>query len=520
MQQVADQARARFSLDPSFVVGDVDRRLFGSFVEHMGRCVYTGIYEPEHPEADSEGFRQDVRELTRELGVTLVRYPGGNFVSSYRWEDGVGPREDRPTRLDLAWRGIEPNAVGVNEFMDWARAVDVQPMMAVNLGTRGVQEAVDLLEYCNHPEGTYFSDLRRSHGVKEPHDIRLWCLGNELDGPWQMGQKTPYEYGRLAAETGKAMRMVDPDIELVAVGSSNSRMATFGTWEAEVLEQAYDQVDYISLHDYYEETEGDLASFLASAVDMDRFIGSVAATADHVGAKRRSRKQLKLSFDEWNVWYHSRFVGPQNLEWTFARDLIEDEFNVADAVVVGDLLITLLRHADRIGIACQAQLVNIIAPIRTEPGGRSWRQSIFQPFAHTARLARGQVLRVEPTAPRVHTTKYGDVSALDATATYDSESGEVVVLAVHRGQVATLPVDVDLRALVARHGELRIVEHHVLCDEDLSAVNTADDPDRVTARQGSGATVRDGQLCMPLPAVSWSVLRLEPVPPSENGRDT
>ncbi|MGZ4589263.1 MAG: arabinosylfuranosidase ArfA [Actinomycetes bacterium] len=501
---------ARFALDPSFVIADVDRRLFGSFVEHMGRCVYTGIYEPEHPTADAEGFRGDVRDLTRELGVSVVRYPGGNFVSSYRWEDGVGPREERPTRLDLAWRGIEPNHVGVNEFMSWARGAGVEPMMAVNLGTRGVQEAVDLLEYCNHPEDTYWSDLRRSHGAKEPHAIKLWCLGNELDGPWQMGQKTPYEYGRLAAETAKAMRMVDPEIELVAVGSSNSHIPTFGAWEAEVLDQAYDQVDYISLHDYYEETEGDLASFLASSVDMDAFIDAVVATADHIAAKRRSKKRLKLSFDEWNVWYQSRFVGQRNLEWTFARDLIEDEFNVADAVVVGSLLITLLRHSDRVGVACQAQLVNIIAPIRTRPGGAAWRQTIFHPFAQTARLARGRVLRVEPTGPRVRTAKFGDVPALDATATYDAESGGVVVLAVHRGQDASLPLEVDLRALVARHGDLRVAEHLVLSDDDLSATNSEREPDRVGPRTGVGSSVDSGCLTVPLPPVSWTAIRLQP----------
>src|SRR5690349_2053577 len=250
----------------------------------MGRCVYTGVFEPDHPSATPEGFRGDVLELTRELGVSVVRYPGGNFVSSYRWEDGVGPVDERPVRLDLAWRGVEPNAMGLNEFMQWARLADVEPMMAVNLGTRGVQEALDLLEYCNHPEGTYWSDLRRSHGVKEPHDIRLWCLGNELDGPWQMGQKTATEYGRLAAETAKAMRMVDPDIQLVAVGSSNSGMPQFGSWEAEVLRHTYEHVDYISLHDYYEQHDDDVASFLASSADMDRLIGSVVATADDVAA--------------------------------------------------------------------------------------------------------------------------------------------------------------------------------------------------------------------------------------------
>jgi alpha-L-arabinofuranosidase len=503
--------RASFTLDPAFVVGEVDRRLFGSFVEHMGRCVYTGIYEPDHPTADADGFRGDVLDLTRELGVSVVRYPGGNFVSSYRWEDGVGPKAERPTRLDLAWRGIEPNEVGVNEFMGWARGAGVEPMMAVNLGTRGVQEAVDLIEYCNHPEGSYWSDLRRSHGMKEPHGITLWCLGNELDGPWQMGQKTAYEYGRLAAETAKAMRMVDGDIELVAVGSSNSRMPTFGAWEAEVLEHTYDHVDYISLHDYYEETEGDLGSFLASAVDMDRFIDAVVATADHVGAKRRSRKKLKLSFDEWNVWYQSRFVGQQNLDWTFARDLIEDEFTVADAVVVGDLLITLLRHADRVGVACQAQLVNIIAPIRTEAGGPAWRQSIFHTFAETARLARGAVLQVAPLSPRYETAQYGDVPALDATATYDEASGEVVVLAVNRRQDGSLRLEVDLRALADRHGDLTVAEHSVLTDDDLRATNGKDRPDRVALRAGSGAETADGHLRVELPAVSWNAVALRPV---------
>lgn len=503
-------APASFALDPATVVAPVERRLFGSFVEHMGRCVYTGIYEPEHSSADQFGFRSDVLELTRELGVSVVRYPGGNFVSSYRWEDGVGPRENRPTRLDLAWRGIEPNHVGLNEFMGWAGEAGVEPMMAVNLGTRGVQDAVDLIEYTNHREGTHFSDLRRSHGAKEPHDVRLWCLGNELDGPWQMGQKTPHEYGRLAAETAKAMRMVDPRIELVAVGSSNSHMPTFGTWEREVLEQTYEQVDYISLHDYYEQTGDDLGSFLASSVDMDAFIGAVVATADSVGAQLRSPKKLKLSFDEWNVWYQARFVGQQNLDWTFARDLIEDEFSVADAVVVGGFLITLLRHADRVGVACQAQLVNVIAPIRTRAEGPAWRQTIFHPFALTSRLARGVVLRVEVTSPDVDTAKFGPVAALDATATYDEATGEVVVLAVNRSTDQGLPIDVDLRAVVARHGPLRIAEHLQIADDDSGATNTEGAPDRVVPCAGSGSTVQDGRLQALLPAVSWSVLRLQP----------
>jgi alpha-N-arabinofuranosidase len=499
---------ARLTVDPAFGIGDVDRRLFGSFVEHMGRCVYTGIYEPGHPSAGPDGFRGDVLDLVRELGVTVVRYPGGNFVSGYRWEDGVGPVGDRPTRLDLAWRSVERNAVGLNEFAGWARAAGVQPMLAVNLGTRGVQEACDLLEYSNHPGGTYWSDLRIKHGIREPHEIRLWCLGNELDGPWQVGQKTADEYGRLAAETAKAMRMVDPRIELVACGSSNSAMPTFGGWEATVLRHAYEYVDYISLHNYYEETGGDLDSFLASSHDMEQAIEAVVATADHVRATLRSRKRIRLSFDEWNVWYQSRFPGQDRLDWAEGPELIEDVFTAADAVVVGSLLITLLRHADRIGIACQAQLVNVIAPILTRPGGPAWRQTIFHPFALTARFARGAVLRVEQPPrrgwPRYPTARYGDVPLLDATATADEQTGELAVFAVNRGRREPLLLEADLRPMPG----CRLVEHVVLAEGDLGARNTADAPDRVRPRTTTGTRVDADRLVAALPPVSWNLIRL------------
>jgi alpha-N-arabinofuranosidase len=495
-------------LDPRFTLAEVDRRLFGSFVEHMGRCVYTGIYEPDHPTADATGFRGDVLELVRELGPTLVRYPGGNFVSSYRWEDGVGPVEDRPTRLDLAWRSLEPNTVGLNEFMHWARTAAVEPMMAVNLGTRGVQEACDLLEYSNHPGGTFFSDLRRSHGVKDPHDVKLWCLGNELDGPWQIGQKTAHEYGRLAAEAGKAMRLVDPSIELVAVGSSNSGMPTFAAWESTVLEHTYDVVDYISLHAYYEQHGDDVESFLATAVDMDRFIDAVIATADHVGAKLRSPKKLRLAFDEWNVWYQDRFVGQSNLDWQYARRLIEDSYTVVDAVVVGSYLISLLNHADRVAIACQAQLVNIIAPILTEPGGPAWRQTIFHPFAQAARLARGRVLRPLIDSPLYATERFGEVPVLHATATFDDATGELCLFAVNRSTTEALPLTADVRGF----GTMQVTEHSVLADDDLQARNTAEHPDRVEPRPGHGARLDDGQLTVGLPPASWNVLRLSPRP--------
>ncbi|GIJ49303.1 alpha-N-arabinofuranosidase [Virgisporangium aliadipatigenens] len=495
---------ARVSIDPAFAIGDVDRRLFGSFVEHMGRCVYGGVFEPGHPEADPSGLRGDVLALTRELGVSVVRYPGGNFVSGYRWEDGVGPVGDRPRRLDLAWKSIETNAFGLDEFMRWARAARVEPMLAVNLGTRGVQEACDLLEYANHPGGGHFSDLRRKHGVEQPYGVRLWCLGNELDGPWQVGHKTAEEYGRLAAETAKAMKLVDPSVSLVACGSSNRGMPTFAAWEATVLEHTYDHVDYISAHTYYDPSDGDRASMLASAVDMDAFIREVVATADHVAAKQRQRRRLKISFDEWNVWYQARLQHDLDRRgWEEAPALIEDTYTALDAVVVGDLLVTLLRHADRVGIACQAQLANVIAPIRTITGGPAWRQSIFHPFALTARHATGTVLRTEPTGPTHETTRHGEVSTVDTVATYDSDSGALALFAVNRGD-SDLVLDVDLRGLPGLAG----VAHTTLdAGAAPDAANTADAPERVVPRHVGVPALDAGRARILLPAASWNLIR-------------
>ena len=494
------------TIDPAFAIAPVPPRLFGSFVEHMGRCVYGGIYEPGHPEADLDGLRMDVVKLTRELGVTLVRYPGGNFVSGYRWEDGVGPRDQRPVTLDLAWRSLEPNTFGLNEFMTWARTADVEPMMAVNLGTRGVEDACNLLEYANFAGGTRYSDLRIAHGVREPHNIRLWCLGNEMDGPWQVGGKTATEYGRLAAEVAKAMRRIDPDLELVACGSSNERMPTFGSWEAEVLDHAYEHVDYISLHAYFEQ-RGDRTAFLASGHTMDQFIDGVVATCDYVGAKKRSRRKLKLSFDEWNLWYESRFVGQDHLDWARAPRLIEDEYTVEDAVVVGSLLMSLLRHSDRVAAACLAQLVNVIAPIRTEPDGAAWRQTIFYPFALTARHARGEVLRVELAGPNLHSDSVGDVPAVDVAATRDPGTGQVTIFAVNRDEHDTAA----LRLRLATTETLQVVEHLVLGGEDLLASNSRDAPNRVAPRTSASHAVDDGYVTIELPPVSWTMTRLCPL---------
>src|SRR5215213_8659228 len=278
----------RFTLGAiGFTLGAIDRRLFGSFVEHLGRCVYEGIYEPGHHTANARGFRTDVIELVRELGVSIVRYPGGNFVSGYRWEDGIGPKTERPTRLDLAWHSTETNEVGLDEFAGWLEDVGSDLMYVVNLGTRGVQEALDVLEYTNIRSGTTLSDARIANGRNEPYATTMWCLGNEMDGPWELGHSGADDYGKLASKTAKAMRQLNPSVELVVCGSSSAQMRTFGSWEHTVLKHTYDDVDFIACHAYYEVLDGDVLSFLASAVNMDRFIESVISAADAVQARAR-----------------------------------------------------------------------------------------------------------------------------------------------------------------------------------------------------------------------------------------
>jgi alpha-N-arabinofuranosidase len=282
--------KATLTLHREFSVGTVDKRIYGSFIEHLGRAVYRGIYEPGHREADELGFRKDVIHLVREMGVPIVRYPGGNFVSGYNWEDGVGPVDKRPAKMDLAWMTLESNKIGTNEFAEWAKRAGTEVMMAVNLGTRGPDEARNLVEYCNFPKGSYWSDLRRGHGAASPHNIKLWCLGNEMDGPWQICHRTAAEYGRVAAEAAKVMKWTDPSIELVACGSSNARMPTFGEWEETVLDHVYDHVDYISLHIYFGNAENDTPNFLGRSLEMDRFIKTVAGICDLVQAKKVRQK--------------------------------------------------------------------------------------------------------------------------------------------------------------------------------------------------------------------------------------
>jgi len=511
---------ARVLLDRDFTIGRTDQRLFGAFVEHLGRCVYGGIFEPGHPTADAKGFRQDVMALVRELGPAIMRYPGGNFVSGYNWEDGVGPVAERPARLDYAWFSTEPNTFGTNEFIDWCRMAAIDPMLAVNLGTRGPQDAGYFIEYCNHPGGTHHADLRRKHGWEQPHGVKFWCLGNEMDGSWQTCARTADEYGRVAQEAAKIMKWVDGSIELAACGSSGRKMATFGAWEDRVLEHCFDQVEWISLHTYLNNYADDTPAFLASSDAMDSFIEEVVAIADAVAARRRSRKRIMLSFDEWNVWYRTRRPREARVKpgWPVAPPILEEVYDMQDALAFGGAAISLLNHADRVRCACLAQLVNVIAPIMTETGGPAWRQTIFWPFADFSRFGRGDVLRTRITCD-TYDTAYFDPAGMDdevrtplsgvpylKLAAVAGHTGELTLFTLNRELTSEMRLEVTARGFDG----LVVAGATSLHDADLKAANRRDAQDRIKPTTLTGISVDGGTIAASLPPASWSVIRLAP----------
>ncbi|KRK89461.1 alpha-N-arabinofuranosidase [Lentilactobacillus sunkii] len=475
--------------------------MWGSFTEQLGRSVYEGIYQPDHPTADEDGFRKDVIEAVKKLNVPLIRYPGGNFVSGYNWEDGIGPKDQRPTKLDLAWRSKETNQFGLHEFMKWCQKVGAKPDMAVNLGTRGIDEARNLIEYCNYPKGTYWSDMRRQNGAEKPFNIKVWSLGNEMDGDWQIGHKTAYEYGRLAHETAKVMRLVDPDIELVASGSSLRTMPTFGTWEETLLDHVYDDVDYLSLHQYYDNYDDNLAEFLGKSVDFDGFISDVVAVCDAVKARRHSNKRINLSMDEWNVWYHSKADDDKQAPWQEAPHLLEDHYNFEDALLVGSLAITLMKHADRVKIGCLAQLINVIAPIMTNTTGEPsvWYQSIFYPFMQVSNFAQGIALKSQQDVPAYKAKDY-DVPYTDSMATFNPDKDELTIFVENKSKEK-----VEFESTLANFDVTGIVEATQFCGYDIKKTN---EDQSMKLQTLSSITVSDNKVSANLEPLSWNVIRL------------
>lgn len=491
------------------VISEIDQRIFGSFIEHMGRAIYSGIYEPEHPSANIAGFRRDVIDLVKELAVPVVRYPGGNFVSAYQWEDGIGPQAQRPVRLDLAWHSSESNQVGIHEFADWAQTVGCDMMLAVNLGSRGLTDARNFLEYVNHPKGSYWSDLRRENGQEQPWGVKTWCLGNEMDGPWQIGQKTADEYGRIASETAKAMRAFDKNLELVVCGSSSPDMPTFPSWEKTVLEHTYEVVDYISLHMYFKNHEGHTGNYLAQSLKMERYIDTVASTINYVKAQKHSDKQIYISFDEWNVWYHSTEQDKQILNgeqgWPHAPAILEDIYNVEDALLVACLINSFIRKSDIVKIACLAQLVNVIAPIMTEKNGAAWRQTIFYPFMLASRYGRGQALKLDINSPCYAAECAGEVPYVDISAVYHEQDKTINLFVVNRHSSEAI----SLNSTFNQFQNLQVCQHQTLNSAELQSSNSSQFPERITLVQGEALSVTDQELTVCLAPLSYHFIQLK-----------
>lgn len=491
--------QAKITINKEKAISKIDDRLYGSFIEHLGRAVYGGIYEPGHAEADDMGFRKDVMNKIKELNVPIIRYPGGNFVSGYNWEDGTGDRAKRPRRMELAWTSIETNEIGIDEFQEWAKRVDTEVMMAVNLGTRGAEEAKNLVEYCNSETDTYYANMRRENGFEKPFAIKTWCLGNEMDGPWQIGSKTPMEYARIACETAKMMKWVDPSIELVACGSSSPGMETFGTWERTVLQEAYDHIDYISLHNYYGNPDNDSAKYLGSSLVMDRFIKTVIEICDEVKAEKKSDKTVNLSFDEWNVWFHSNDQDKKIDKWQIAPPLLEDIYNLEDALVVGSLLITLLKNSDRVKIACLAQLVNVIAPIMTQTGGGIWLQTIFYPFLYTSINGRGTAIDVKCDCATYDADDLKDIPYVESVAVLSEDEKQLTVFAVNRSMEDACQLDLQLDGFEG----YKATKHVALEGDDLKACNSYEEPDNVVPVEKA---VENGITLQPQ---SWNMIVME-----------
>ncbi len=504
--QVAPTSAARVYVDTRRVVAPLDRNLFGSFLEVLGRAIYDGIYDPGSKLSDSNGFRTDVLNEVRKLGVPIIRYPGGNFVSGYHWLDGVGPKQDRPVELDKAWNSINSNQFGTNEFMTWCKMVGTEPLMGLNLGTGTPEEAAALVEYCNVDQGTKWSNLRRKHGYAQPYNVKRWCLGNEMDGPWQIGHMLATEYGLKAADAARQMRYVDPSLKLIACGSSGPLTPTYLEWDREVLEQCYDYVDALSLHRYFENTEmttgGDSSKFLAMNLSMEQQIAETLAVCDMVGGRRHSPKKLWLSFDEWNVWYRARTGSAVNGNRQVAPHLLEEVYNLEDALLVGGLLNSLIRNADRVKIACLAQLVNVIAPIMTNENGLL-RQTIYYPYSWALQYARGQVLNLLVQSPSYGVDKMGDVPYVDVAGTINSDDGKISLFVLNRDLTKPHQVEVNWEDKAPR----AIVSSMLLTGDDLKAVNSFDAPQRIAPRDFEKPSASGSRTTVEVPPRSYAVIQ-------------
>lgn len=495
---------ARITIDTKRVIGEISPLLFSGFAEHLGRCIYEGIYEPASPQADENGLRVDVLAALRELNFRSMRYPGGNFVSGYRWEDGIGPRDRRPVRRELAWQSLETNQFGTDEFMHFCREIGTAPMLAVNLGTGTIQDAANLVEYCNAPVGSKYADMRAANGHVDPYGVKYWCLGNEMDGPWQIGHLDAVDYAKKAREAAKLMRLHDDLIELALCGSSSSKMPSYPDWDRIGLEHCWELVAYHSMHYYANNLEDDTPSYLSLSAAFEDYVDTVAAVLRYVKAKTRSKHDVYLSWDEWNVWYKARELSDRRGGWTEAPHLIEEVYNLEDALVVAQWLNVFLRRADVLKIACIAQIVNVIAPILTTSESLL-KQTIYYPLLMFSQMASGNSLDLLVESPRYETKQFGDMPLLDVSSAHDEAAGSNSIFVVNRSLTEGMPIEIRWGDVAPK----RITSAHQLSGDDPKAFNSWDAPHRLTTRPIYAPKIIDGVAQMSLPPLSFTALGVE-----------
>jgi len=495
---MADPFSAHITLDTDRTIGEISPLLFGGFAEHMGRCIYGGIYDPQSPRADERGYRGDVLAALKQWNLSLLRYPGGNFVSNYNWRDGIGPRSQRPRRRELAWQSTESNQFGTDEFVELCRRVGCEPMLGLNFGTGTLRDAADLVEYCNAPSGTELADLRIKYGHREPYGVKYWCLGNEMDGPWQMGALSAEQYGMKALEAAKLMRAQDPSIKTILCGSSGPGLSTYPDWDRAALEIAWEQTDYLALHNYATNHENDTPGYLGYAVELEAQVDTLAAVLRYVKAKRRSKHDVHLSWDEWNVWYKDRNgLGG----WKEAPPLCEEVYNLEDALVVAQWLSVFLRKCDVLKIGCIAQVVNTISPIHTTRDGLL-KQTTYYPFELFSRHARGQSLDAVVRCPRYDTKRFGEVPLLDVSATFDPATGKGAIFLVNRSTAKSLPVEIIWRG----HPPARVTMTRQLAGIDPKASNTWVSPQAIVPEDVSAPAISNAQAHLLVPPLSFTTI--------------
>jgi alpha-N-arabinofuranosidase len=498
----AEAPAARIKIDTDRVIGTVDPLVFGNFAEHLGRCIYGGLYEEGSKLSDADGFRKDVMEAIKGLGVTMLRWPGGNFVSGYNWKDGIGPKNVRPVRPEGAWGSLEPNTFGTDEFLKYAERAGVEPYICINAGLGAVEDARQWVEYVNESRDTYWAQQRRKNGRDKPYGVKYWGLGNEIDGPWQLGHKNAEDYTKFALEAAKAMRRADSSIKLIASGSSNFRPGwDWIGWNRAVLDNLKTEIDYISLHTYIGNRSNNFEEFLAASYDIDHRIEVVQGLIKAAQSGMTNPRPIYIAYDEWNVWYRAR----GGSEFATGATRLEEIYNYEDALAMGMFFNSFIRHANIVKMANLAQIVNVIAPIFTNKDGL-FLQPIYFPIAEFAKQRGNTALDLWVSSSTYKAGQRGPLPYLDTSATYDPKTRTVFLNVLNRSEKMDIATQIDnIEGKMSGSMEVWEMSH-----SDLKAVHTFGDDRKVRpVTRNVTAAVSGKGFTYTFPKHSLTILRIK-----------